>query len=126
MNAVIQGLVLRGHNVSVQSEDTTATTAVVNGEKIAFGIIEVVKRKKKELTPAQLRERQRNPYGYYPTEYTYTATGELSFHIKEGDIADARRSWSDGKRQKIEDCLNDIMFGFALAAERKVVSRKIG
>lgn len=124
MNAVIQGLILREHGVSVQTEDGSTTRASVNGEKIAFGLVEVVKRRKKELTPAQSRERQRNPYGYYPTEYVYLATGELSFQIKEGDVADARKSWSDGKRQKIEDCLNDIMFGFALAAERKVERRR--
>lgn len=124
MDAVIRGLIARGHRVLIESEGKVTTVALVDEEKLAFGTVEVVKRKKKEISPAEQRERQRNPYRYYPTEYVYTATGLLSFHIKDDAVWDVRKSWSDGKRQKIENRLNDIVFGFAVAAEGKCERRR--
>lgn len=125
VDAVLRGLAERGHKVVIEPEAKFTTTAVVDGERLAFGVVETVKRKKKEITPAEQRERERNPYRYYPIEYVYTATGILSFQIKEEGLWDVRKAWSDGKRRKIEDCLNDVIFGFARAAEWKCERRRV-
>jgi len=74
---------------------------------------------------AERQERERNPNRYYATEYVYTATGLLSFRIKNDGLWEVRKSWSDRKRKRFEDCLNDIVFGFARVAEWKCERRRM-
>jgi hypothetical protein len=45
MEAVIRGLVARGHKVSVDADPPHATVAVVNGERRVFGLKEKVSRR---------------------------------------------------------------------------------
>lgn len=118
MEAVVRGLVERGHRISVDADSHNASVAFVNGERLVFGLKEKVARRDRELSAAELRERKQNPYRYWPHEYTYTPTSDLTFSILDEDVYGVPLVWRDGKRRKIEDCLNDIVFGFARVAER--------
>lgn len=124
MEAVVRGLAARGHKVSVDTNPPHAIVAVVNGERLVFGLKEKVARRDRQLSPAELRERKQNPYRYWPREYTYTPTGELTFAIRDSDTYGVPLVWRDGKRRQVEDLLNDIVFGFARAAERKAEIRE--
>jgi len=49
---------------------------------------------------------------------TCEPTGQLTFRISDGaQYGRDLRTWSDGKRQRLEGCLKDIMIGLVQAAE---------
>ena len=119
LDGLIRGLHDRGHSVVVGDTEPFATVVTIHGEQFAFAIKEKVTRRDRELSPAEQRERQQNPYRYYPKEYSYTATGDLTLSIADDSVFGVRKLWTETRRSRLEDRLNDITFGFARAAERK-------
>jgi hypothetical protein len=119
LDSLIRGLLQRGHSVVVGETEPFATVVTIHGEPFAFAIKEKVARRDRELSAADQRDRQRNPYRYYPKEYVYTATGDLTLSIHDDGVFGVRMLWADTRRSRLEGCLNDIAFGFARAAERK-------
>jgi hypothetical protein len=56
---------------------------------------------------------------------TYEPTGQLTFRISDGaQYSRDLRTWSDGKRRRLEGCLNDIMVGLVQAAEGAKAARR--
>lgn len=119
VDALVTAFIARGHRVLIDSEARNATVAVVAGERLAFGIKEKVTRHDRALSPAELRERKQPPYRTFSRPYVYTTTGELTLFLADRDLSGVRVAWRDGKRKRLEDCLNAAVFGFAVAAERK-------
>ncbi|MFN7992009.1 MAG: hypothetical protein U0Q18_00295 [Bryobacteraceae bacterium] len=124
LDALTRALAERGHKVCVDGDRPHLSATIVNGERLEFDLKEKVTRRDRELSAAEIRERKQNPYRYWAREYSYTATGELTFSIRDSDLNGVPVLWRDGKRRKLEDCLNDIVFAFARAAERKVEIRE--
>jgi len=97
---------------------TYVTTVTLLGETLEFGLKENLKRIKRELTP---EERKRTwLYG----EHDFIPSGRLSLAINEYVGDGNRKTWSDGKKQRIEDCLNDFIEGLVKAAI-EIRARKI-
>ncbi len=120
MDALLKALDGRGFTVSV--DEKKRTTATVLGESVAFALEELVDRTERPLTPAQEKDKARNPWKYSRPQYDYSPSGRLSIKITDpswGEIG--RRSWSDGKKQRIENVLNAFMAALiqAAAAERE-------
>src|SRR5262245_37033684 len=60
----------------------------------------------------------------YP-EWDYIRTGQLSLNFENGYVDGLRRSWNDGKRQRLEDLVEGITTGIiAYAAGLKVKSEE--
>jgi hypothetical protein len=115
MDALLKALDGRGFTISV--DEKKRTTATVLGEPVAFALEELVDRTERPLTPAQEKEKARHPWKYARPEYDYSPSGRLSLKITDpswGEIG--RRSWSDGKRQRIEKVLNALIAGLIQAA----------
>jgi hypothetical protein len=53
---------------------------------------------------------------YYGKQYDYVPTGRLGFRITSSYLG-VRGSWADGTKQRVEECLNDIVIGIVAAAE---------
>jgi hypothetical protein len=123
MDALVRALEARGYTVAVQDEPKRMTTVTVLEESLEFGLEEAVLRKERELTPAELKRMERDPWAYRYPEYDILATGRLALKIKDGCLHGARLTWADGKRQRIEDCLNDFVIGLINAAVRKRADR---
>lgn len=70
MEAVVRGLVERGHRISVNADSHNASVAFVNGERLVFGLKEKVARRDRELSPPSFASESR----------THTATGLTSTH----------------------------------------------
>lgn len=47
-------------------------------------------------------------------------TKRLSLSIVDSDARSVRKAWSDGKKQRLENCLNSFVVGLVLAAQVKV------
>ncbi len=115
MDALLKALDRRGFPVSV--DEKKRTTATVLGEPVAFALEELVDRTERPLTPAQEKDKVRNPWKYARPEYDYSPSDRLSIKITDpswGEIG--RCSWSDGKRQRIESILNAFIAALIQAA----------
>jgi len=57
--------------------------------------------------------------------YTYIPSGLLTLKIKNWISGTFRKIWSDGKKQRLEDCLNDFMIGIYRTALAEKEERRI-
>jgi hypothetical protein len=116
MDTLIKALEARGLCVTIADNKKFATCISVMDEVIEFCLEERVKIIEKKLTPAQKKEQQEYPW-MYGNEYDYIPTGILSLKINGEEISDTRKTWSDGQKQKLENCLNSFVIGLMKATE---------
>jgi hypothetical protein len=70
------------------------------------------------LTREEQREQEK--WNYSTTKYDYNSTGRLTIAIKRTDAWGVPQAeWSDGKRQRQEDKLNDVVIGLIYAGMHK-------
>lgn len=117
MDALLKALDHRGFTASTGVGKDGATTVSVLGETLAIDIEESVKQKEHQITPAEERKRQRDRYfSLCIPRYDFVPTGILSLKIKNVWSHGIRTTWSDGKLQRIENCLNAFIIGLIKAA----------
>ena len=118
MDALIKALEARSSTVSVVERDRAHRTCVkILGETIEIDLREGVNRKEKQFTAAELREREKSPWLRDRKEYEFYPSKNFIFTILEYCGEGIRKVWSDGKRQRLENCLNSIIAGLNAAAE---------
>jgi len=117
MDALIKGLEARGYPVATQASDERATTATVLGTPLEIELREQVTQTPHKLTPAEKAEQKRNAWLYLP-KYDHHLSGQLTLGIKTW-CDGARCNWADGKKQRLEHCLNAFIAGLIQAAVRK-------
>ena len=116
MDTLIKALETRGFDISVAKEPPFSTSVSVMDEVIKFALIEDLDRTERKLTIAQMKEKEKHPWMYSREEYDYSPNGVLSLRIKNDDSLNTRKTWSDGRRQRLEDCLNSFVGGLIKAA----------
>jgi hypothetical protein len=122
LNSLLKALDARSYPVSILREDagngsaSHKTIVSVLGERVAFGLREGYSLKK--FDPTKGAKRAGIFYETYPGN-DYMPSGQFTLTIKEYVGGDIRLVWSDGKRQKLENCLNEFIVGLARAAVGK-------
>jgi hypothetical protein len=81
-----------------------------DGQSVVFLIVEQVQRT--EIPP----DKKAKTLHYWP-EYSYAATGKLTFEID--DFHAGQKRWADGVRLSLEDRLSEVVFGLVAAARAK-------
>lgn len=141
MDALIKDLERRGFAVEVtapkrgpaprytyeRQAQVPSKTGVHIGESfVEFGIDEafdIIKIEPK-LVPNRTRLGEPAFPSYIPgPTYQHRPNGKLVFRITENLFDGARRRWSDGKRQRLEDRLHDFVAGLIATAERMRLRR---
>jgi hypothetical protein len=92
-----------------------------DGQTVAFRLNEYVRRDKHipttEDLAAEERRRKRSaitwdsPYGRAYPEWDFVRTGELSIQIASRYVDGLRRTWKDGRHQRLENLIDDISAG---------------
>jgi hypothetical protein len=130
-DALLKGLDARGHATSLRlasQEDARAATIVRIGEAdIAISLserVDVVEHR--DEPPAPPREniarsraswRPFTPPPVRAPRRELVSTGQFSLRIEHAYLG-IRCTWSDGKKQRVDQCLNDFIVGLFVAAER--------
>jgi hypothetical protein len=118
MDALIKALEARGSTVSVVERDRTRQTCVQSlDETIEVELREGLNRRERQFTAAELREREKYSWLRDRKEYEFYPSGNFVFTILGYYGEGFRKVWSDGKRQRLENCLNSIIAGLGAAAE---------
>jgi hypothetical protein len=99
---------------TLSSDDKLRTVFHVHGQSVHVRIDEEVQQK--ELPPPKPKFPWEQP-SYFYDRYEYVPTGRLTLRIDEQYLQCPRKSWSDGKTQRVEDCLNGFFVGLVGAAE---------
>jgi hypothetical protein len=116
MDALVKAFKKRGWALAEPDGDKASVAVLVDGERVPFGVRERTRR----LPPDPPK---RIPIGrgeFYTSTWSptrYEPTGALTLALGELWGYGGRRSWADGKRQRVEDCLNDVMVGVVAYAE---------
>lgn len=105
MDTLIKALEQRGYPVRTGPDGTVVH---VHGVDLRIGLEERTRRK----------EVRRRSWGDYTT-YEFEPTGQLTLRILSYTAGGVRQTWSDGKRQRLEQCLNNFIVGLVAAAESR-------
>ena len=112
IDALIKALEKRGFPVSLKDHYKDNTSVEINDESISFGIVEA---SRQIPNPKRETDRWENRYDYLPT-------GKLTLRIK--NYYHGQKSISDGKAQRLEDCLNKFILLLVKASEIEKIRRK--
>jgi len=111
LDAFVGACKKRGFVVEKRTRGQRAGKVKVRGQVIEFQLhepqrrIDLLKESGKRLKPGE----------YFYPRWRFEDTGALEFQI--GHVYGIeRRTWRDGKRQRVEDCLNDIMVALVAGA----------
>jgi hypothetical protein len=111
MNALFLALEERGQSVSWPKEEEATLTLAVDGETVRFCVLEITESLRHVLTP----EEQKHPW--MAPKWDYKVTGKLQFRVSNLPYsAGVRGTWSDGKCQRLENCIGDFIVGLRVAA----------
>lgn len=121
LDALVKALERRGMAAATNVADAYSRrqgcVVDVDGEKIPFRLREQIKQHKPVLTV----EQERDPWRYSPM--ALLPNGRLALEIDGGWNTTIRRSWRDGTRQKVEDCLNSFIISIIQLAVHKKQER---
>ena len=111
MDALVKALEARGFSVSVDDNEKRSTRVTVLDETFAICMEEDYERQEKEKTPEQAAQDAVFRWRSSRPEYEYMPTGRLALLIKGTRVRGMRHRWGDGKKQRVENCLNKFVMG---------------
>jgi hypothetical protein len=120
MDTLLKALESRGFKVALSQKSygnyEPITTVSVLGVVHEFGLKETFNQVK--FVPPKESKKKEPSWTYHP-KYDFIPSGRFILEIK-GYVGDGgRASWSDGKKQKLENCLNDFIIGLIKASVAK-------
>ena len=118
MDAFLKAIEARGFRVSVRDGEGSGTYVEAVGENVEVAIEERTKRAEHVLTREESDRKAKYGSTWHP-RWDYEPSGILQFRIKEIWGDGARKTWSDGRKQRVEELLNDVVSGIIVVAEAK-------
>jgi len=121
LDALVKMFVERGFSVSFRNDPYNTykgrdlTYVTVLNQKIQISLEEPVRKLERVLTPQEKKDLEKHPWKYFD-KYSYVPSGELVLKINNVYWGNIRHSWADGKKAKIENCLNDFVIGLIRAS----------
>lgn len=103
LDALLNALEQRGFSVELAKNQSRETRVIVGKEKVCI----------------ELRELADDVEQPAEGHCVHRRRGRLCFRIVEYQPDGGRKTWRDGKRYCLEDCLNDIVIGIMASAEAK-------
>ena len=114
MDTLINALIDRDCQVEVTRENPVKTIVTINDEQFEIGIDEKTNQQQHKATA---EEKERYPHGWGIPKYDHFPSGLLILKIRDISYYGIRQQWSDGKIQRIDNCLGDFIAGLYLAAD---------
>jgi len=105
LDALLKALDVRASPVSIRGEEQPVTIAHIGDDDVPFHIEERIARV------------ERKPSRYNWPEYEWVGTGELTIRIDHYWADGRRQSWADGKKQRVEMCVNAFVAGLFAISE---------
>lgn len=112
LNTLLLALEERGQPTSWPKEETALLAVSIDGEAVRFSLSEVLDSVPHVLTPQEAK------HPWSAAKHDYKLTGRLQLQIANLPpfMGPIRRTWADGKQQRVEDCIGDFTVGLTVAA----------
>ena len=112
MNALFLALEERGHSISWPKEEEATLSLGIDGQTVSFCLKETTDSVRHAPTPEEAK------HPWMAPKWDYKLTGKLQFRIENVPswMGPMRSTWSDGKLQRLEKCLGDIVVGLKVVA----------
>jgi hypothetical protein len=94
---------------------TSPLNVIVLNEKIGLSISEIIERKQHKITPNDMSRRKDDRW-WTPPRWDYARTGRLKFALQSTEASHLQHIWTDGKKQKLENCVGEIFVCFETTA----------
>lgn len=120
MDALVKALDARGMHLRIETDGKRRTCLTLQGQVLAIRLVESISRTERELTEKERQDIKKYGYAYLPNRYAYEPTGMLKLGIIGTYHSDFHKTVADGKRQRIEQRLNE----FVVKLEAEAVRRK--
>jgi hypothetical protein len=111
LDALVTGLEKRKYPIAIKDGQTFVT---VLGETFRLSLEEKTTRIDHVPTQQEIKKKEKHSW-MTPAKYDFIPTGKLSLKIDK-DSYGYKQSWNDGKKRRIEDCLNAVIVGLIGAA----------
>lgn len=118
LQAVFVALEARGHKVAATVEGKTILTVLE--EPLHVSLREPSKQVRHIPTAKEIADEKRYSWNR-PPRFDLVSTGTLVLHLE--NVWGVRHTWKDGKSQRLEDIVNDVLVGFLEAALYKKAQR---
>jgi hypothetical protein len=115
MDALIKALDAKGYPVTADTGEQAGTAVAVLGQRLEIALRERLVLKPPHASDKDIGRFEARARPYFASIHTYDPDGRLQLQIK-GWGSGERRTWSDGKYQRLESCLNDFVVGLIHAA----------
>lgn len=122
LNAIFKALRDRGHGVRLRGgaaygRESLVLEALVGGEDpVEFWLIEHVNQSDHVLTEEERKTKARGGYSWAPT-HDFEASGRLIVETHSPGAVELRRRWADGKKQRLEDILGEVVIGLEAVSQ---------
>ena len=120
MNALLLALEERGQPASWPNEEGESLAVRVDGEGVRFSLCELTDSVPHVLTRSEARHSSSAP------RHDYKPTGRLQLQITNLPLymGPIRRTWADGKQQRIENCIGDFIVALRVASAAMRANRQ--
>ena len=121
LNTLVRALEARDIELVHDREGEYGSQLETDGERLGFRLEEKTRREPYQPTPAEQKKLDENRYYRYQLpDDKFVPTGQLCLKLETGYGSGLRSSWADGKKQRIEHCLNKfIAAAYQAAAYQK-------
>ena len=118
MDSLVKAVEERGFRASVTEGEKAGTYIELLGEKVEIALEEKMKREDHVLTKEESERKAKYSWSLV-RRWDYEPAGVLQLRIKEIWGDGARKTWADGRTQRVEERLNDVIAGLIVVAEAK-------
>lgn len=124
LDALIKAVEARGGHVQVRYRpqgwqqswhQAIGTVVELEGEVVAFRLRELLNRRPHTPSPEERQRQKHYPWNIVPA-WDYSPSGRLSLEIVSAWHYTGRTRWTDGKRQRLEHCLGQVLAALQQAA----------
>ena len=112
LNALLLALEERNQLASWPKQENALLAVSIDNEVVRFSLSEITDSAPHILTPSEVN----HPWSAPKYDYKLTRRLQLQIANLPPFMGPIRRTWADGKQQRIEDCIGDFMVGLTVAA----------
>lgn len=122
MDKVLKALTQEGYAFRFE-ESRHNSGVLIDGELMFFRLREHIKQVPHITTAEEIAEEKKHSWSFSPT-YDHVPTGELKLNIEYYPYL-PRKSWADGKKHRVEECIAEFITGLKIAAAHaKIVTEQ--
>jgi len=112
LNALLLALEERNQPASWPKQENSLLAVSIDGEAVRFSLSELTDSAPHVLTPSEVK------HSWSAPKHDYKLTGRLQLQITNVPLlmGPIRRTWADGKKQRVEDCIGDFIVALTVAA----------